>query len=235
MSRETPQLNFDEERLRERLSKLTFGHQLAFVASCCERAMPTCAEYADGADMQDQAQLASDVTELAWRGSLEPEARLQERSVANELWRFARMDNDWAKPMTRYVPDCVSVLYFAADFQLTGTVASASETARWIYNALDALVLNRSGITSGTGEESRALTADPTIQRELRKQERDLVKLEAAEHIDAPLLQVMRADSARLGRMMLEEFEADAQTRLRSGPPPRIWPDPPEGDKPSDL
>jgi hypothetical protein len=175
--------------------------------------------------MQQEAQLCKDVTEVTWHGSLDPEARLQERSVANELWRFAMIETDWAQPLSTYIPDCASVLYFAADFQLTESVKSASEAARWIYNALDALVSNRSGIPGGGREESRRLIEDATIQRELGKQDRDLVALEGAMQIDDSLVRRLREESARLGRTILQEFMAEAQTRLRRRPPRRIHPD----------
>jgi hypothetical protein len=222
---EQPLLDFEEERLRERLAGLQLPHQIAFVASCCERAAPICIEFAQRSYLSHEEKLIRDVTDLTWHGSLEPESRLSERSVANELWRFASMDTDWAQPLSTYVPDCAMVLYFAADFQLTESVKSASEAARWIYNALDSLVLNRSGMTAGSSEESHRLIADTTIQRELRKQDRDLAALENAKHIDESLVRRLREESTRLGRTMLDEFEAEAQTRLRRGPPPRIYPD----------
>ena len=225
MTSDQPHLDFDEERLLARIGGLQFPHQIAFVASCCERAAPTCIEFAERSYTQEEAQLCRDVTALTWRGSLDPKSRLRDRSVANELWRIARMETDWNQPLSAYVPDCASVLYFAAEFQLTESVKSACESARWIYNALDALVLNRTGITGGGREESDRLMADSTVQRELRKQDRDLLALEAAKHIDDSLVRRLRDESARLGRTMLEEFEAEAQTRLRRGPPPRIYPD----------
>jgi hypothetical protein len=222
---EQSQLDFEEERLRARIAGLQVPHQLAFVASCCERAAPTCIEFAERSYKEEEARLCKDVTAITWRGSLDPESRLRDRSVANELWRIARMESDWNQPLSTYVSNCATVLYFAADFQLTESVESASESARWIYNALDALVSNRSGITGGGSEESRRLTTDATIQRELRKQDRDLAALESAKHIDESLVRRLREESARLGRTMLDEFEAEAQTRLRRGPPPRIYPD----------
>jgi uncharacterized protein YjaG (DUF416 family) len=219
-------LGFDEKRLQGRLAVLEPARQLAFTASCCERAAATCIDYALRSDMGDEAKVVKDVTELAWRATLEPGAALKERSVANELWHFARMDNDWVDPMTTYIPDLVSAVYFAADFQLTRSLKSATECARWVFNALDALVLNRRGVTSGPSEEERQAMTDRTIQRELRKQENDLTALETANRIDAALVERLRAESARIGQLMLEEFEADAQRRLRRGPPPRIFPDP---------
>jgi hypothetical protein len=77
---------------------------------------------------------------------------------------------------------------------------------------------------------------DATIQRELRKEDADLSTLEAVGRLDAALVKRLRADSARLGQLMLQEFMAEAQSRLRRGPPPRIWPDPqPEDDPPHGL
>lgn len=102
-----------------RLAALPFAHQAAFVASCCERATPTSIEYAQMAYLPDEALLLKQVTELAWRACVEPDARIQDRGLANELWRYARMDSDSVQPLSRYVGDCASVLYFAADFHLT--------------------------------------------------------------------------------------------------------------------
>jgi uncharacterized protein YjaG (DUF416 family) len=93
-------LEFDEQRLSQRLGVLPLNHQAVFVASCCERAAPTCIEFAERSYMQQEAQLCKDVTEVTWQGSLDPEARLQERSVANELWRFAMIETDWAQPLS---------------------------------------------------------------------------------------------------------------------------------------
>jgi len=210
--------------------------QLGFVASCCERAGATCIAYADMAYLTEESELVKQATELAWRASLEPPTVVEDRSLANEVWRFARMDTDPAQPLSAYVPDCASAVYFSSDFRLTASLVSACESARWVFEAVAALVSKRSGLTSGPAELWSARDSDRSIQRELRKQEADLSTLEAAGRPDAALIKRLRADSARLGQLMLQEFMAEAQNRLRRGPPPRVWPDPePEGDPPPGL
>ena len=226
MTTDRERLDFDEAVLRGRLTALTFGGQLVFVASCAERAAPTCIAHFESNRMDADARLIGEVVETSWRGALDPELRLKDSGVADELWRLASIDGVWHQPITSYVPDCASAIYFAADFQISGSLKSATESARWVYNALDALVSNRIGMTSGTAADYEAVIADRVIQRELIKQDRDLRAIEDVSEIDEPLLERLRADSARIGRAMLEEFEAESAGRLRRGPPPRLFPDP---------
>lgn len=226
MTTDAPRLDFDEVALQERLGTLNFERQMTFVASCAERAAPTCIAYFESNRIDADANLIWEVVATSWRAALDPEERLKDRSVADELWRQASIDGEWHQPITSYVPDCASAIYFAADFQISGSLKSASESARWLYNALDALAVNRRGIRSGTAADFEAITGDRVIQRELMKQERDLRALEGASTADTALVERIRADSARLGRAMLEEFEAESARRLHRGPPPRVFPDP---------
>jgi hypothetical protein len=186
--------------------------------------------------LSEESELVKQATELAWRACLEPPTKVEDRSLANELWRFARMDTDPAEPLSAYVPDCASAVYFATDFRLTASLVSASESARWIFEAVAALVAKRSGLTSAPGEIWSAQDVDRSIQRELGKEDADLSAVEALGRPDAALVKRLRADSERLGQLTLQEFMAEAQSRLRRGPPPRVWPDPEsEGDPPPGL
>jgi uncharacterized protein YjaG (DUF416 family) len=227
-----PLLAFDEMRLRERLATLSSDRQMAFVASSCERAAATYLEFAHLAYLDAEVvRLVQLCLELTWKACLDITAGVSERSLANELWHLSRADPDPAVPLSRYALDCVAVVYFAADFQLTGALESASESGRWIYNALDSLVSDQSGMTGGTADEWKRLEADPIIQRELRKQEADLSLLEKVSGLDAAFLELLRTDSRRIGGLMLRDFETYAQTRLETGPPKRLWPrDPTETD-----
>jgi hypothetical protein len=87
----------------------------------------------------------------------------------------------------------VTALYFGADFQLTRDLKAASDSARWIYNALDALVSNRSGKQAGTSDEFRQLRGDPGLQRELRKENTDLTMLETAQELTPELLDALQS------------------------------------------
>jgi uncharacterized protein YjaG (DUF416 family) len=227
-----PLLAFDEMRLRERLATLSSDRQMAFVASCCERAAATYLEFAHLAYLDAEVvRLVQQCLELTWKACLDITAGVSERNLANELWHLSRADPDPAVPLSRYALDCVAVVYFAADFQLTGALESASESGRWIYNALDSLVSDQSGMTGGTADEWKRLEADPIIQREVRKQEADLSLLEKVSGLDAAFLELLRTDSRRIGGLMLRDFETYAQTRLETGPPKRLWPrDPTETD-----
>jgi uncharacterized protein YjaG (DUF416 family) len=227
-----PPLAFDELRLRERLAGLSADRQMAFVASCCERAAATYLEFAHLAYLDAEVvRLVQQSLELTWKACLDMTVGVSERSLANELWHLSRADPDPAVPLSRYALDCVAVVYFAADFQLTGALESASECGRWIYNALDSLVSDQSGMTGGTADEWKRLEADPIIQRELRKQEADLTLLKKVSELDAAFLELLRADSQRIGGLMLRDFETYAQTQLETGPPKRPWPkDPMETD-----
>jgi hypothetical protein len=96
-----------------------------------------------------------------------------------------------------------------------------------LFEALDAVVTNRSGFTSGTVDEWQRLWVDPTIQREFLKQDADVEALEKIGPIDAAFLERLRSDSRRIGLMMLREFQTYAQSQLRTGPMRRLWPSEP--------
>jgi hypothetical protein len=215
-------LEFDEAQLRRRLDGLSLSGRLLFVASCAERAAPTCLRHADAAETPSDVELVKTAVERSWSLPLRPSAATKDRSSADRLWRLASIENDWNRPFTRYVPDCASALYFAVDFQITRAIESASEAARWIYNAVDALAMNRAGVTSGGESERRRLAADRSVQRELQKQQRDLEAIEGARLVDPALVERLRADSARLGKAMADDFEAESAQRLRRGPPPPL-------------
>jgi hypothetical protein len=82
--------------------------------------------------------------------------------------------------------------------------------------------MNRAGVTSGGESERRRLAADRSVQRELQKQQRDLEAIEGARLVDPALVERLRADSARLGKAMADDFEAESAQRLRRGPPPPL-------------
>jgi hypothetical protein len=224
-------LQFDEERLRRRLNALELAGRLAFVASCAERAAPTCLRYTEDERLEAEGRLVRDSLAASWRAVLDPDARPHDRSLPDRLWVFGSFDSDWNKPFNHYVPDCVSAMYFVADFLVTGAVESAVQSWIWIYNAVDALSMSRLGPLSGGSEMERLIEADRSVQRELLKLERDLAAIESATAVNEALVTRLRTDSARLGKAMLDDFLGEAANRLRRGPPPAWRP----GMRPSDL
>jgi uncharacterized protein DUF416 len=125
------QLNFNETRLRERLAALSISHQIAFVASCCERAAPTYIEFSELEHLPTGA-LVEEVQRRTWLACLDRKAGVTERGLAKQLSRAGMQMKDWyPSELHTFASPCLVVVYYAADFQLTGSVKSASECGRF--------------------------------------------------------------------------------------------------------
>jgi hypothetical protein len=207
-------LTFDEQRLSDRLTRMSADRQLAFAASCCERVAPIYLQFAalEGAGT---GPLIQDILEGIWSASLDSAGTDARGGLADlDLGSLAaRMEGPYPSGWGGYGRDALTVFYFAIEFKKTGLPAHASECGRWVFNIVDAVAMDSEPGGVLTLEVQTRIAANRAIQRELRKQETDIATLDQAAELDSHLLARLRGESRRLGMRLLREVEFTVRTR----------------------
>ncbi len=120
-----------------------------------------------------------------------------------------------SSPISAYGGDALTVFHFAVRSHKSGQTDKAAECGRWAFNVCDALAMarDRSHLIDASGDER--LKANRSVQRELRKQDADLTQLERIPALDSRTATILRGESARLGRRLLQEIHFTAETEPR--------------------
>jgi hypothetical protein len=170
-------LTFDETALRGHLARMSSPARLAFAVMCAQRLAPLAAEIvhrAGGPSQEVQRAL-----EHAWSAVLAPPDRGATEQLLETIMRLIP-DEDapgWT-PSRPYLEDALSALAYCLRCLLSGEAQEAVWAAQKGYDALDYYLHDREhGGEGAVGidpvVEARVL-ADPLMQTELARQQRDV-------------------------------------------------------------
>lgn len=186
---------FQEQVLRDELSRLPAQCRVAFAASCAQRLLEAYRAFAERSG-QPAIGLES-ALEYAWTHVLVQAQRAEvERMLAEVMARVPEEGEPGWTPLAAYAEDAVSAVAYCLRCLLSAEAQEAAWAARRVYEAVDLFVTTRDGITpSDVGAEDRVLQ-DPVIQAELQRQERDIADLQSAGCLSSDLLDMLQARSA---------------------------------------
>lgn len=165
-------LNYDEPKLIKSLKTLPNYARVAFAAACAERQM---AHYARVTTKSDGLDLVASALDSIWN-------ELMGAPTSDETFRRHLADCMSAMPEPESeeaiaTEDAIASVAYALRARLTGNSQEAAWAARSAYDALDTYVNRRLDTNEITQEIERRILANPLIQAELKRQERDLLDL----------------------------------------------------------
>jgi uncharacterized protein YjaG (DUF416 family) len=171
---------FDEEKLRRSLATLSSEQRVAFAAACAQRLLPAYQSYQRTRD-NIAAKHVAEALDLVWQDLAgKPISASELRGQID--WCMANIPREDAEawvPEQAAAEDAVAALAYALRCRQGGEPQEAAWAARRVYEALDHFVTSRDDVdvnVSGTEDHVRA---DPLIQAELERQERDLLELQS--------------------------------------------------------
>lgn len=194
-------LRYDEARLVEQLSRLPPAKRTAFAAVCAERMLPIYWWFHARTGRGDPAAL-EDALSALWASLLGDDSTPLEthRNVAEEL--VPHEDDNWVDECA-WAQHAAAAVAYAVRCRLTNDPQEAAWAARQVYEALDLWVTTRDDADMNATGGSAQIAADPLIQDELGRQERDIQALREAPHdkvatVASQMRRVARADGSTM-------------------------------------
>jgi hypothetical protein len=166
---------YDEPALVAVLSGLDRDRQVVFAATCAERLLPAYARFHQKTGLGDPATLRLTL-DAAWAQIQEDQESLAEgyRETLDALTPGECAD--WSVE-TGLAENAAASVGYTIDVAMEGGPQDAAWAARQVYEATDLWVRNRDDVDFNVeGAEERVL-ADPIVQAELGRQQRDLTEL----------------------------------------------------------
>jgi uncharacterized protein YjaG (DUF416 family) len=196
---------FDEQQLRMRLAALPRQRRVVFAAACAQRLLPSYERYQARRNADAPNEIAA-ILERIWRDvcgeriGAEELQRLIDRSMAI----IPREDTEVWLPEQAAAEDAVAALAYALRCRQNGEAQEAVWAARRVYEALDHFVLNRDDIDTNSAAAEERVVADPLIQAEISRQDRDADELLSAD-IDEIVAARLRARAEVEGKSLFGE------------------------------
>jgi uncharacterized protein YjaG (DUF416 family) len=172
---------FDESRVADRLARVSPRARVAFAAACAERLFPTYRQYVARAGVNDDGALRR-MLDAAWDAAAGmPHAQGAELADLIETC-MDLIPNSEGGPPFRELPvaeDCGAAVAYSLRCLENEDAREAAWAARCAYEAMDHVVVRRTGIDVNAHRAEGRILANPLIQTELGFQEEDLAWLES--------------------------------------------------------
>jgi uncharacterized protein YjaG (DUF416 family) len=170
-------LPYDEAATVARLEKMAPQMRVLFALQAAQRLLPAYRQYAQTTG-RGRPEVIEGIADRLWRdlgGNVMDEAELAQ--VTEEVMELIPDENEsWDEETQPYAEDAAAALAYALRGRRNGDPQEAAWAARRAYEATDHLVMAATNATLG-GPAARAIIANPMIQAELRRQQRDLLEL----------------------------------------------------------
>lgn len=195
-------LRYDEAQLVNALEELSVAGRATFAAACAERMVAVYRWFHGRTGQGDPAVLEQGLADL-WatlEGRGRPASGLElQQSAAEGL--VPQEEDSWVDEHA-YAENAAAAVAYAIRSWLTGSAQEAAWAARQLYDALDYRVTNRDALDLNTPGVQEVIDADPLIQRELTRQQRDL---EVLRHTSVEAL-------GSVARRLWDRAQADSRT-----------------------
>lgn len=169
-------LSFDEQGLRNALSKEPPQRQLAFALAICGRLIPYYVEYCRLANLSPDPRPQQYLTYL-WRIALGMESaeprHLLEAKESNLLAIMPGEDDPWNERHPQ-AEDAMAALAYSIRNLMVGNPQDAVFAARRCYESADQFAIHDLNCDFSDPESERKLLMHEVVQRELARQDRDL-------------------------------------------------------------
>jgi uncharacterized protein YjaG (DUF416 family) len=176
---------YDEGILFRQLEHLPGTRRAVFAAACAERLFPAYVLFEKQSGRGNSKDL-SVILERLW-GDLQGNSmtsRDMDASIERCMSLIPREDEGpWIEQQAA-AEDAGAALAYALRCRKTGESQEAAWAARCCYEALDHFVVNRDDIDVNEAGATEAVVADPLVQAELARQQRDLDDLRVDEGLE---------------------------------------------------
>ncbi len=171
-------MELDQKKLNERIGRLEAGKASAFAACVAQRFIPSFTETAYAGATRD-VQFTKETLALIWQWALDQNPDLEQAHFRlDQSKRIAKLLSAAEGNLAKYAEDAVTALAYALCAYLH-TPDQAGWAAQCGYEAADYFVNQESGIDYERDGEA-AVLAHPVVQREISRQNDDLILLESS-------------------------------------------------------
>lgn len=169
---------FDEKALAGQLRTVPPLHRVVFASSCATRLSRAYRTFHAKTGLGDP-EVIREALKLLWewtRGERHERARY-ERQLASVM-EVMPEEGDSSAPEFPYAEDAASSVAYALRTLLSEDPREPAWSARVVYEALDQYVIRLRGVDVNARDAERRIIAEPLIQVELDRQQRDVDELQ---------------------------------------------------------
>lgn len=189
-------LKYDEPLLKQALERLPARSRVAFAVSCAQRLQDAYHRFLAQQGLTNRAIDCDGVLEYVWSYILTPPQRdVAQRMLGEVMTLIPDQDAPGWTPLMIYGEDALAALAYCLSCLLSGDSQEAAWVARRAYESLDYFVSRRDDVDRNDAVAEARLLADPIIQAEFARQNRDI------------------ADLTHLGEALSQEFLNDLRRR----------------------
>jgi hypothetical protein len=195
--------NFNETELVRRLHKLTPLGRFAFALCCAIRQLNVFQQYSQSV-FSNPGDWLREIAATLWDqlGSEKLDADGRKEHLDKVMASLPEEQNEWA-PLHAYADDALSSFAYAIQCSLDQSPQEAAWAARRAYEAADQAAIRSLGISFDEPNAESRILSHPIVQRELDRQQRDLLLLESGQ---SPSF--LRATAFTEHTLSLQEMEA---------------------------
>jgi len=168
---------FDEDRLRQSLTRLDPWRQVAFMALCCERMVPNYDRFAADSGFGDSQVLRRGI-DAAWSWLESDRAPDDLKSIRAQVEQQAPNTEDFSSPFTSAALDAANAVASLLEAVDDPDGADPVEVASLARDTVDLYVQEIESLDPNDRGLEDAIRRHPLMQAELRRQRDDLAYLE---------------------------------------------------------
>jgi uncharacterized protein YjaG (DUF416 family) len=174
---------YDEDKLREALSRLSDAKVLAFATSAATRQRRNYESFVSATGLGKALQYDEILRQL-WAASAAPLTNSGWPAILDEI--MASLDEALEQTEKHWLhaalaDDALASLAYAVGYLLARDPQEAVWSSRRAYEIADQVAIAKQSLALGSAESEQALLNDVIVQRELGRQARDLIILQGAD------------------------------------------------------
>lgn len=186
----------NEPLLKQALERLPARSRVAFAVSCAQRLQVAYHRFLAQQGLTHRAIDCDGALEYVWSHVLAaPQTDVVQRMLAVVMALIPDEDAPGWTPLTVYGEDALASLAYCLSCLLSSDSQEAAWVARRAYESLDYFVSHRDDVDPNDAAAEARVLADPMIQAEFARQQRDI------------------ADLTHLGESLSQEFVNDLRRR----------------------
>jgi uncharacterized protein len=169
------------DSLDAELRQMPWARQLAFAASCCERAFPNYVVFSGQAGWGDPAVLRQSL-DKTWRfveGEPFPEDEI--RKLKQRCEAATPDADDFESVVVGPGQEAAFCVHLLLDFCLERDRRSAVRISTWVRDTIDSYVQHLENIDTADPEREQRIEGHPLMREELERQQSDLAYLKRAD------------------------------------------------------
>jgi uncharacterized protein YjaG (DUF416 family) len=197
-------LRFDEKALLSSLKDLGFPRSVAFAASCCERMLPNYIAFKRQERWGDASPL-QEALDLIWSClTANRTSRSQVRRLLKAIDKVTPDTEDFETILVSSALDACTGLSRTLSCILRPDLEKVVEVATFARDTVDMYVQELEEIEPNAADLEARVLRHPLLQRELRKQQHDLIQLRAMSILTTDNTSQLRRSSLHSGKSNID-------------------------------